>query len=82
QLLEYAHGRRTKTPLIWPNTMRDGAESKLTLVPANREHSPRSQGYVGPWAMFRLMDKGELTKVSEATFDVRFPVDQGAMTYR
>ena len=28
------------------------------------------------------MDKGELTQVNDATFDVRFPVDQGAMTYR
>lgn len=34
QLLEYAHGRRTKVPLVWPNTMREGAESKITLVPA------------------------------------------------
>ena len=82
QLLEYAHGRRNKIPLVWPNTMRDGAESKITLVPAARERSPRSEGFVGPWAMFRLMDKGELTQVNEATFDVRFPVDQGAMTYR
>ncbi|MNJ12925.1 hypothetical protein D3C77_71290 [compost metagenome] len=82
QLLEYAHGRRTKIPLVWPNTMRDGAESKITLVPAARERSPRSEGFVGPWAMFRLMDKGELTQVNEATFDVRFPVDQGSMTYR
>lgn len=82
QLLEYAHGRRTKIPLVWPNTMRDGAESKITLVPAARERSPRSEGFVGPWAMFRLMDKGELTQVNDATFDVRFPVDQGAMTYR
>ena len=62
--------------------MRDGAESKITLVPAARERSPRSEGFVGPWAMFRLMDKGELTQVNEATFDVRFPVDQGSMTYR
>lgn len=82
QLLEYAHGRRNKIPLVWPNTMREGAESKVTLVPANREHSPRSEGFVGPWAMFRLMHKGVLTQVNEATFDVRFPVDQGAMTYR
>lgn len=82
QLLEYAHGRRTKVPLVWPNTMRDGAESKITLVPAARERSPRSEGFVGPWAMFRLMDKGELSQVSEATFEVRFPVDHGAMTYR
>lgn len=82
QLLEYAHGRRDKIPLVWPNTMRDGAESKITLVPAERDLSPRSIGTVGPWAMFRLMQQGELTRVSDASFDVRFPVDQGAMTYR
>ncbi|SUB62865.1 Uncharacterized protein conserved in bacteria [Plesiomonas shigelloides] len=82
QLLEYAHGRRSKIPLIWPNTMRDGAESKITLVPANRENSPRSESFTGPWAMFRLMQKGELTQVNAGTFDVRFPVDKGAMTYR
>lgn len=82
QLLEYAHGRRTKVPLVWPNTMREGAESKLTLVPAAAERSPRSEGFVGPWALFRLMDKGTLTPVNEASFDVRFPVDEGAMSYR
>ncbi len=82
QLLEYAHGRRTKVPLVWPNTMREGAESKITLVPAAQDRSPRSEGFVGPWAMFRLMDKAELTQISDAVFDVRFPVDQGAMTYR
>ena len=82
QLLEYAHGRRAKVPLVWPNTMRDGAESKITLVPSARDRSPRSEGFVGPWAMFRLMDKGALIQVKEAVFDVRFPVDQGAMTYR
>ena len=82
QLLEYAHGRRTKVPLVWPNTMREGAESKITLVPAAQDRSPRSEGFVGPWAMFRLMGKAELTQISDAVFDVRFPVDQGAMTYR
>ncbi|MGL4205744.1 MAG: type VI secretion system membrane subunit TssM, partial [Aeromonadaceae bacterium] len=82
QLLEYAHGRRTKVPLVWPNTMREGSESKLTLVPAVANRSPRSEGFVGPWALFRLMGKGELTPVNESSFDVRFPVDEGAMSYR
>ena len=82
QLLEYAHGRRTKVPLVWPNTMREGTESKLTLVPAVANRSPRSEGFVGPWALFRLMDQGELTPVNESSFDVRFPVDEGAMSYR
>jgi len=82
QLLEYSHGRRQKTPLVWPNNMRDGAESKITLVPDNRERSPRSLGYIGPWAMFRLINTGELRQVNENTFDVQFAVDQGSMSYR
>ncbi|ANE76705.1 type VI secretion system membrane subunit TssM [Dickeya solani] len=82
QLLEYSHGRRTKTPLVWPNSMRDGAESKLTLVPDDRERSPRSLSFTGPWAMFRLLTNGQLTQVNDNTFDVRFSLEQGGMTYR
>ncbi|RLM21875.1 type VI secretion protein IcmF [Brenneria alni] len=82
QLLEYAHGRRQKIPLVWPNAMRDGAESKITLVPDNRERSPRSLGFRGAWAMFRLMDAAALTQTNASSFDMRFPVDGGAMTYR
>lgn len=82
QLLEYSHGRRQKTPLVWPNSMRDGAESKLTLVSDDRERSPRSLSYSGPWAMFRLLNSDQLTQVNENTFDVRFSLEQGAMTYR
>lgn len=82
QLLEYMHGRRQKTPLVWPNSLRDGAESKLTLVPDNSERSPRSLDYSGPWGMFRLVDTGARTKSARGTFDIRFPVDNGAMTYR
>ncbi|MEE3652922.1 MULTISPECIES: type VI secretion system membrane subunit TssM [unclassified Brenneria] len=82
QLLEYSHGRRQKTPLVWPNSMRDGAESKLTLVPDDRERSPRSLSFNGPWAMFRLINNDQLTQVNDNTFDVRFSLEQGAMTYR
>lgn len=82
QLLEYTHGRRLKTPLVWPNSMRDVAESKLTLVPDDRERSPRSFSFIGPWAMYRLLDSAQLTQVNDNTFDVRFGVEQGAMTYR
>ncbi|EHD20414.1 MULTISPECIES: type VI secretion system membrane subunit TssM [Brenneria] len=82
QLLEYSHGRRQKTPLVWPNSMRDGAESKLTLVPDDRERSPRSLSFSGPWAMFRLINNDQLTQVNDNTFDVRFSLERGAMTYR
>ncbi|AIQ99821.1 type VI secretion protein IcmF [Pluralibacter gergoviae] len=82
QLLEYTHGRRQKTPLVWPNSLRDGAESKLTLVPDNTERSPRSIDFSGPWGMFRLIGEGSRTRSTRGAFDTRFPVDNGTMTYR
>lgn len=82
QLLEYAHGRRQKIPLVWPNSLRDGSESKLTLVPDNAERSPRSVQYTGPWAMFRLVDSSVRTQNNRGSFDIRFNVDNGSMTYR
>ncbi|HBC7422203.1 TPA: type VI secretion system membrane subunit TssM [Serratia marcescens] len=82
QLVEYSHGRRQKVPLVWPNALRDGAESKLTLIPDDGARSPRSLGFTGPWAMFRLLDAGNRTQVSRGSFDVRFGVDDGAMTWR
>lgn len=82
QLVEYSHGRRQKVPLVWPNALRDGAESKLTLIPDDGARSPRSLGFTGPWAMFRLLDAASRTQVSRGSFDVRFSVDDGAMTWR
>ena len=82
QRVEYSHGLRQKVPLVWPNALRDGAESKLTLIPDDATRSPRSLGFTGPWAMFRLLDAASRTQVSRGSFDVRFGVDDGAMTWR
>lgn len=81
QLLDYSHGRNYTAHLVWPNTMRDGTESKLTLV-GNDSGSPRSISFRGPWAQFRLIDAGNLTNVDDGSFDVRFNVDGGYMIYR
>lgn len=82
QLVDYTQGNSHTAHLVWPNTMRAGNESKLTLVPDVSGGSPRSVGYVGPWAMFRLWDKGELTNIQDNSFDMRFAVDNGTMIYR
>ncbi|CNF22673.1 lipoprotein [Yersinia nurmii] len=82
QLLDYAHGRSNMVHLVWPNSMRSGVESKITLVPDASGKSPRSIAYSGPWAQLRLINAGELTNVREDSFDVRFNVDGGHMTYR
>ncbi len=82
QLLDYAHGRAGKVNLVWPNSMRAGVESKITLVPNESDKSPRSISFSGPWAQIRLINSGALTNVNSNTFDVRFSVDGGEMTYR
>lgn len=79
QLVDYSQGRNFIAHLVWPNNMREGNESKLTLV---GNGSPRSLSYSGPWAQFRLFGAGQLTSVQEGTFSVRFNIDGGAMVYR
>jgi hypothetical protein len=80
QLVDYAQGRNYTAHLVWPNNMREGNESKLTLVGINS--TPRSITFSGPWAQFRLFDAGQLTNVQDGSFTARFSVDGGTMTYR
>ncbi|MBS9434332.1 type VI secretion system membrane subunit TssM [Photorhabdus hainanensis] len=82
QLLDYAHGRGSIVHLIWPNSMRAGVESQLTLIPDASGKSPRAISFTGPWAQLRLINSGKLTNVRQDAFDVRFTVDGGDMTYR
>ncbi|POP40628.1 type VI secretion system membrane subunit TssM [Superficieibacter electus] len=82
QLVDYSQGRNYTAHLVWPNNMREGNESKLTLVSSSGTKSPRSLAFSGPWAQFRLFGAGQLTNVTDDTFDVRFNVDGGYMVYR
>lgn len=81
QLIDYGQGRHYTAHLVWPNNMREGNESKLTLV-SSGGGAPRSITFSGPWAQFRLFGAGQLTGVEDGTFSVRFTVDGGAMVYR
>ncbi|RBW49165.1 type VI secretion system membrane subunit TssM [Marinobacter sp. F3R11] len=82
QLVEFSHGPRQSIPLVWPNTLRETVESRITLVPVQVNRSPRSISQSGPWALFRLLDKADITGVSSSAVDVRFQVDDGEMRYR
>ncbi|EBK0309949.1 type VI secretion system membrane subunit TssM [Salmonella enterica] len=81
QLVDYSQGRNYTAHLVWPNNMREGNESKLTLIGLSGS-APRSISFSGPWAQFRLFGAGQLTGVQDGTFSVRFNVDGGAMVYR
>jgi type VI secretion system protein ImpL len=82
QLVEFSHGPRQSIPLVWPNTLRDSVESRITLVPIQVNRSPRSISESGPWALFRLLNKADITGVSSNAVDVQFTVDDGEMRYR
>ncbi|SHH79413.1 Intracellular multiplication and human macrophage-killing [Vibrio aerogenes CECT 7868] len=82
QFLTYSHGSRENAELIWPNTLRDSAISKITLIPAKSNLSPRSIVIQGPWAFFRLLDFGDVIAASSTSVDYRFRVDHGDMIYR
>lgn len=82
QYLAYSHGPRDSVELIWPNTLRDSAVSKVTLVPTQSNMSPRSIDIQGPWAFFRLLDQGDVVAASATSVDYKFDVDGGDMIYR
>ncbi|KOO16292.1 type VI secretion protein IcmF [Vibrio xuii] len=82
QYLSYSHGPRAGAELIWPNTLRDSAISKVTLVPTKTNTSPRSINIQGPWAFFRLLDKGDVLAASPTSVDYKFGFAGGEMIYR
>ena len=82
QFVEYTHGPQRSIDLVWPNTLRESAVSKLTLVPSESNSSPRSIMYEGPWAFFRLLDSARVSGSSSTSIDYQFEVDKGDVTYR
>jgi type VI secretion system protein ImpL len=82
QFFSYSHGSRENVELIWPNTLRDSAISKITLIPIKSNLSPRSIIIQGPWAFFRLLDAGDVLAASTTSVDYKFTVDGGDMVYR
>ncbi len=82
QYVEYSHGSRRPVELIWPNTLRETAVSKLSLVPASENLSPRAITIQGPWAFFRLLERGQVVGASETSVDYRFAIDNGDVIYR
>jgi len=59
QLVDYNHDAGLRTHLIWPNDPEGAGVSKLTLIPTERQRSPRSISAQGPWALFRLLEQAQ-----------------------
>ncbi|QNI01814.1 type VI secretion system membrane subunit TssM [Halomonas sp. SH5A2] len=82
QLIEYAHSPSQRVSMVWPNSLRGGTESRVTMVPSEVNRSPRSMTRDGAWAWFRLLEQADITNVGERELELRFNVDGGTMRYR
>jgi type VI secretion system protein ImpL len=80
QLVSYAHGPHIATGLIWPNALREGVESKVTLV--GTTGNTRALRFQGPWAWFRLLSQGQLNGTTAGSVDVSFKAGEGSVRYR
>lgn len=81
QLIDYSHGIKKETKVVWPNSMNSDVESKLTFVNST-ENSPRSLIFKGPWAQMRLLNAGIISNVENGSFDIRYDFDNGYVNYR
>ena len=80
QLVSYAHGPHMATGLIWPNALREGVESKVTLV--GTTGNTRALRFQGPWAWFRLLSQAQLNGTTAGSVDVSFRAGEGSVRYR
>ncbi|MGB1237194.1 MAG: type VI secretion system membrane subunit TssM [Pseudomonadales bacterium] len=82
QIIDFSHGASREISMVWPNSLREGNRSKLTLVPLARNYSPRSIERTGPWAFFRLIEAGQLSGSSASDVTLSFNIDQGNVSYK
>ena len=80
QLVGYSHGPSIPAGLIWPNTMREGAVSRVTLVTTTG--SSQTAAFRGPWSLFRLLSQGHLASTSAGAIELAFTAGDGAVRYR
>ena len=80
QLLDYNHDAGLRTHLIWPNDPEGTGISKLTLIPTERQRSPRSIRAQGPWALFRLLEQAQEASPSDAGGSTGTGMDEMVIT--
>jgi type VI secretion system protein ImpL len=73
QLVKYSHGPQVPTHVQWPGP-RGGAQVRLQLSPTSAGGSS-GQVFDGPWALFHLFDKAQISPSSQPEkFGVTFNV--------
>ncbi len=80
QRVSYNHGPTHSSRLIWPNTLRDSAQTQLTII--DTSGNGKAFRYRGPWSWFRLLEKARINGVSDNMVDITLTLGNGSMRYR
>ena len=80
QLVPYNHGPTATSDLIWPNTLKEDASSRVSLVSASGSSNTIERR--GPWSWFRLLREAEVNGANSNQLDISYYIGSGNMRYR
>lgn len=66
--------------MLWPNTLRKKAESKVVVV--NRQGKSQTIKYSGPWSWFRLVQHANRKKVANNSLILSYSLNGSVMKYQ
>jgi type VI secretion system protein ImpL len=79
QTLTYAKGPPVPVNLAWPAA--PGSDrARVTIKPADNKSTP-SLATEGPWAVFRLLDRGQITGQLSDQFNITFNLDDMSASF-
>lgn len=84
QYIEYLHGSRRGSALIWPNTINSKGEetvAKLTMIPTKPNQPQSVITFKGPWALFRMLNQGQVTSLEQNKLQINFTINGVGMKY-
>jgi type VI secretion system protein ImpL len=79
QIIPYNHGSTYPIDMVWPNTLRKKAESKLIVI--NAQGKSQSIKYKGPWSWFRLLQRANKRSQANQSLRLKFSLGGAVMSY-
>ena len=79
QIIPYNHGSTYPVDMLWPNTLRKKAESKVVV---NRQGKSQTIKYNGPWSWFRLVQQASRKRAANNSLILSYSLNGSVMKYQ
>lgn len=82
QYVVYTHGPKHGYSLVWPNTISTPShETVVRLSMTGGSQGQRTLTYQGPWALFRMLDHGQVTSLDSHVLSLTYSINGVPMRY-